>query len=419
MIAARAQSMAVARSSSVRAMALVFLAAVTAACSPDRIEVSDETVQAVHAQARPLDAHSDILVSTTPEIYRTDDGVSQLTVDKLTGGGMAVQVLALQAATGPDTETGRVAARSEITAKLATVLAMIDAFPEQLGRARSVADIEALNAEGRVAIVFGFQNAYVLGSDLSLLESYIAAGVRIFGFNHAGNNAFSDSSRPSVPNDEWHGGLSELGVAAVERLNDAGVVIDVSQLTPNALMQVIAASRAPVIASHSAVRAMIDETRNLLDSELDAIAAAGGAACIPPFNTYLAPRPAEFRQRLEEIRSEYGLPATFRGVLDDSNLLEGAAGGEYMGRALAAVPRATLEDYVDHIDYVVQRVGVDHVCIGTDFDHGAGIIGYAHAGDAANLTRALLERGYSADDVSAIWSGNVLRVMRAAEAVAR
>jgi membrane dipeptidase len=379
----------------------------------------DGRLREVHAAAKPLDAHIDVLVPTTPNIYRTDDGVSQVTLDKLTAGGMATVVLALHSPNGPSTAEGVARARAEIDAKLARIRALATAFPGSLGIARSSTDIERLHGEGRIAILIGFQNAYGLGSDLSLVEYYIAEGVRVFAFNHAGNNAFSDSSRPAVPGDTPNGGLSEIGRAAVAILNDAGVVVDVSQLTPEALLQTVELSRAPVVATHSAVRSIVDETRNLLDRELDAIAAADGAVCIPPFNTYVAPRPAAFVTRLGEIRRDFGLPIEFRGVLDDAEQLEGATRGEYTTAALASVPRATVEDYVDHIENVVGRIGIDHVCIGTDFDHGAGIVGYRDAGDAANLTRALLARGYSGDDIAKIWSGNFMRVLRAAEATAR
>jgi membrane dipeptidase len=205
----------------------------------------------------------------------------------------------------------------------------------------------------------------------------------------------------------------------VRKLNDLGVVIDVAQLTPKGVMQTLELSRAPVIASHSAVRALVDETRNLLDEEMDAIAGKGGVVHVPPFNTYLAPRPPEFVARLSEIRTRFGLPAEFRGVLDDANRLEGAARGEYTTLALESVPRATLGNYLDHIDYVVRRIGLDHVGIGTDFDHGAGIIGFKDASEAPNLTRGLLERGYSPEDIAKIWSGNFMRVLRAAEAAAK
>jgi membrane dipeptidase len=379
----------------------------------------EQRVRAAHSAARPLDAHADILMPTTPGIYRTADGESQLTVDKLVAGGMATVALALQSPTGPATPEGVAAARAEVDAKLAHLRALASGEAARLGIARSSADVERLHLAGKIAVLIGFQNAYALGTDVALVDRYAEEGVRVFAFNHAGNNAFADSSRPAIPGDEPNGGLSALGREAVRKLNDRGVVIDVSQLTPRALMQTLELSRAPVIASHSAARALIDETRNLSDAELDAIAAKGGVVHVPPFNTYLAPRPPEFVAALGEVRARFGLPREFRGVLDDAERLSGAARGDYTNEALKAVPRADLDDYLDHIDYVAQRIGIDHVGIGTDFDHGAGIVGYRDASEARNVTRGLLGRGYSPEDVAKIWSGNFMRVLRAAETAAR
>jgi membrane dipeptidase len=399
------------------AAAMVIVAGVLEA-QPGGVDL-ERRVREVHAAARPLDAHADILVPTTPGIYRTADGESQLTVDKLVAGGMATVTLALQSPTGPATAEGIATARAEVDAKLARLHALEAEHADRLGLARSSADIERLHAAGKIAVLIGFQNAYALGTDIDLVDHYVAAGVRVFAFNHAGNNAFGDSSRPAIPGDEPNGGLSALGREAVRRLNALGVVIDVSQLTPAGVMQTLTLSRAPVIASHSAVRALIDETRNLSDEELAAIAAKGGVVHVPPFNTYVAPRPPEFVAELGALRVRYGLPPEFRGVLDDAERLTGAARGEYTNAALKTVPRADLDDYLDHIDYVVQRIGVEHVGIGTDFDHGAGIVGYRDASEAPNLTRGLLARGYSPDDIAKIWSGNFIRVLRAAEAAAR
>jgi membrane dipeptidase len=397
-------------------VALAFLPGAVAAQSAG-VDL-ERRVREIHAAARPLDAHVDVLVSTTPGIYRTDDGVSQVTVEKLVEGGLATVTLAIQSPTGPATAEGVAAARAEVDAKLLHLRALADAHPDRLALALAPADIERIHAEGKIAVLIGFQNAYALGTDLALVDHYVAEGVRVFAFNHAGNNAFSDSSRPASPGDEPNGGLSPLGRSAVRKLNDLGVVIDVSQLTSKGLMQTVELSRAPVIASHSAVRALVDETRNLLDEEMDAIAAKGGVVHVPPFNTYLAPRPPEFVERLGRIRTGFGLPAAFRGVLDDAQRLQGDARGEYTRVALEAVPRASMEDYLDHIDYVVERIGVEHVGVGTDFDHGAGIVGFKDASEAPNLTRGLLERGYSAEDIGKIWSGNFMRVLEAAEAAA-
>jgi membrane dipeptidase len=378
----------------------------------------EQRVRAVHAAAAPLDAHVDVLVPTTPGIYRTDDGVSQVTVDKLVAGGLATVTFAIQAPTGPATAEGIAAARAEVDAKLARIRMLVADDSARLALALTTTDIERIHAGGRIAVLIGFQNAYALGTDSTLVDRYIEAGVRVFAFNHAGNNAFADSSRPAVPGDEPNGGLSQLGRAAVRRLNELGVVIDVSQLTPRAVMQTLELSRAPVIASHSAVRTLVDETRNLTDAELDAIAAKGGVVHLPPFNTYLAPRPPEFVARLGDIRARFGLPREFRGVLDDAQRLDGAARAEYTSMALESVPRAELDDYLDHIDYVVRRIGVAHVGIGTDFDHGAGIIGFKDASEALNVTRGLLKRGYADADIVKIWSGNFLRVLAAVESAA-
>jgi membrane dipeptidase len=377
-----------------------------------------DRVRAVHAAAKPFDAHVDVLMPTTPGIYRTADGVSQVTVEKLVAGGLATVTLAIQSPTGPNTTESIAAARRETDAKLARIREIVAANPARLALARTSDDIEQIHAEGKIAVLIGFQNAYALGTDVALVDRYAAEGVRVFAFNHAGNNAFADSSRPAVPGDEPHGGLSPLGRAAVRRLNDLGVVIDVSQLTPKGVMQTVQLSRAPVFASHSAVRFLVDETRNLLNEELDAIAARGGVVHVPPFNTYVAPRPPEFLARLGKIRADFGLPSQFRGVLDDAQRLEGKVRGDYTARALASVPRATIEDYLNHIDYVAKRIGVAHVGIGTDFDHGAGIVGFKDASEAPNVTRGLLQRGYSAEDVAKIWSGNFMRVLKAVEAAA-
>jgi membrane dipeptidase len=399
-------------------------AALALACLPGPLAAQtagpalDQRVREVHAAARPLDAHVDVLVPTTPAIYRTGDGVSQVTVEKLVAGGLGTVTLAIQSPTGPATAEGIAAARAEVDAKLARIRELASENDDRLALALGSADIERIHAAGKIAVLIGFQNAYALGTDLSLVEHYVAEGVRVFAFNHAGNNAFSDSSRPAIPGDEPHGGLSALGRSAVQRLNDLGVVIDVSQLTPKGVMQTLELSRAPVIASQSAVRALVDETRNLLDEELDAIAAKGGVVHVPPFNTYLAPRPPQFVERLGKIRTGFGLPAAFRGVLDDAQRLQGDARAEYTRVALEAVPRASIEDYLDHIDYVAKRIGIEHVGIGTDFDHGAGIVGIKDASEAPNLTRGLLERGYSAEDIAKIWSGNFMRVLKAAEAAA-
>lgn len=240
----------------------------------------------------------------------------------------------------------------------------------------------------------------------------------MFAFNHAGHNAFSDSSRPVDQPVAEHHGLSPIGRAAVAKLNDLGVLIDVSQLSSEALAQTLALTRAPVAATHSNVRALIDSTRNLSDAELDAIKANGGIVQLTPFNSYLTQVDGRTRPAISALRVQYGLSAEFSAPNDGYGGL-GDRQQAFLDALNPLLPRATVSDYVDQLDYVAKRIGWDHVGVGTDFNHGAGIIGFDSEADAPNVTRELLRRGYTQEQINAIWSGNFLRVLRAAEAARR
>ena len=241
--------------------------------------------------------------------------------------------------------------------------------------------------------------------------------MRVFAFDHAGHNDFADSSRPQPgePVAE-HGGLSPLGKQAVSKLNDLGVLIDVSQLSTDALLQTVALSRVPVAATHSAVRALVENGRNLRDAELDAIRKNGGVVQVTPFTSYLTLPDQASRERFTAIRARYGLAADYASTYDGSEALPEARRTAYLDEISAARSRASLSDFVDHIDYIARRIGWQHVGIGTDFDHGAGVTGFDSAAEAPNVTRELLRRGYSEEQIAAIWGGNFLRVLRAAEA---
>ena len=216
----------------------------------------EQRVRAVHAAAAPLDAHVDVLVPTTPG--HLSHRRRRLAGDRRQARRrrLATVTFALQAPTGPATAAGIAAARAEVDAKLARIRMLVADNPERLALALTADDIERIHAERADRRAASASRTPTRSAPTQLVDRYVDAGVRVFAFNHAGNNAFADSSRPAVPGDEPNGGLSELGRAAVRRLNDLGVVIDVSQLTPRGVMQTLELSRAPVIASHSAVRAL-------------------------------------------------------------------------------------------------------------------------------------------------------------------
>lgn len=370
----------------------------------------------VHAKALVLDGHADVLLPETPRRYYLPGGGSRVDVPHLKAGGVDAVVLSVAVGPGPRDAAGVAAARKEADAKLALIRKLAAGNPATIGIARSPAELEALHAQGKIALIIGFQNARSIGSDVSQLDAFYRDGARVFALNHAGHNAFSDSSRPDKEPVAEHSGLSPLGREAVKRLNDLGALIDVSQLSTDALLQTLALSRAPVAATHSNARALIDNTRNLSDAELDAIKANGGIVQLTPFSAYLHVATEAERAKVSAVRVRFGLPAAYQTAYDGSDTLPPVQREAYLDAASAAAPRATLADYADHIDYVAKRIGWQHVGIGTDFDHGAGVTGFDSEAEAPNVTAELLKRGYSADQINAIWGGNFLRIWRAAEA---
>lgn len=399
----------------VASAALVMIAGQAAA----QTATAQATDAAVHRRALVLDGHADILLPSTPQRYYLPDGGSRADLDHLTRGGVDAIVLSLAVGPGARDAAGVAAARAEVDAKLAKIRAFTADNSTRVGVALSADDVTRLAGEGKVAVIIGFQNARSLGDDLSQIDTLYRDGVRVFAFNHAGHNSWSDSSRPGEAPPAEHDGLSPIGRQAVARLNDLGVLIDVSQLSTDALLQTLQLSRAPVAATHSNVRALIDNTRNLSDAELDAIKANGGVVQVTPFNSYLVVPDAAAREKIAAVRVQHDLPAAFAAANDGYGTLTGAPQQAFLDALAPLLPRATVSNYVDHIDYIAKRIGWEHVGIGTDFDHGAGITGFDSEADAANVTAELLRRGYTEAQIDAIWSGNFLRVLKAAETARR
>ena len=385
----------------------------------------DQKAQAIHQHVITIDSHVDVLLPSTPERYYAPGHTSQADLAKLQQGGIDVVAFAIAVGPGPKTPEGHAQARNEAAEKLKAIQGFVKNHSDQVAFALSPSDIARIHREGKVAVIVSFLNARSIGNDLSGIDELYKAGVRIFGFVHAGNNDFADSSRPTeadVP-PQQHQGLSPLGKEAVAKLNRLGVIIDVSQLTPEGVLQTLQLSKAPVIASHSAARALVDNPRNLSDQELDAIKANGGVVHVTAFNPYLVSPPENYFDKVTALRTRYGLPAEFpAGPLGPYSSVQ-SLGAERESRFFddlsALGSKASLKEYVDHIDYIVKRIGIDHVGIGSDFNHGAGIYGFNDESEALNVTRELVRRGYSEKQIAKIWGGNFLRVFNDVEAKSR
>ena len=336
----------------------------------------------IHSRIITFDSHLDL-----PFDYAgaSADGKTQFDLPKTARGQLKGAAIAVFVPQGPRTSEGYAKARVDAEKKLALIKAIAAENPGRAAIASSPADVRRISAQGKFAVVISMLNVYPLGSEIGQLDEWYKRGVRILGYTHAGNNDWADSSRPSKPlNDKpgEHGGLSELGKQGVARLNDLGMLIDVSQLTTLALKQVLAVTRAPVAATHSGIRAIVDAPRNLSDEELELIKKNGGVVQVVAFSNYLRKAPEA---------SEAGAPPA----------------------------PATVAQLVDSISYAVKKIGIDHVGISSDFNHGGGVLGWQNEGEAQNGTVELLRRGFAERDIAKLWGGNFLRVWTQAQKAGR
>ncbi len=379
----------------------------------------------IHADCTVIDAHADIEVPGKESPYVGPDGRSRVAPDKMAQGGVDGVVLCVATGPGPRTTEGYARARRVADRKLAAARQLIEDPANNLVLAPTVADADEAKAQGKRSIFLSFQNTQIIGTDITALDEFRESGVTVFALNHMGHNDCADSSRPNFiaatgkhePAEE-HGGLSPLGRKAIRRINELGGLVDVSQSSLSATLQTVDLSSAPVIASHSNVRALCDVSRNLSDVEIDAIAAGGGVIHVAPFRGYLFD--TTNRQLVDDIRNarlaaglpeKYLYPFELYWEIKDPD--EQAAFRDSISGLLGP---GSLDSLMNHIDHIVHRVGVEHVGIGTDFNHGGGMRGFNEASDAPNVTAALLTRGYSPDEIDKIWGRNFLRALTAAQA---
>ena len=376
-----------------------------------------EQARSLHERMITIDAHVDV----PPDFGVGDfdparDGKMQVDLPKLDRGIQTGAVFAVFVSQSRRTPANYEIARAQGQRKLDALLEMADKYSERIQIARSAAEVERIHQSGKHVAVIGMLNGYSLGPGAELLDDYHRAGLRQFGFVHAGHNGLADSSRPSAVNgdkQEEHGGLSALGKTLVARLNDLGILIDVTQLSSAALGDVIELSRAPVIASHSAARARIDNPRNLTDKEMRMIADTGGVVHIVAFSTYLRALDPSALTRLGAVRSQYGIESD--ADMEQLSTEQRARLDADLRGVLRTLPKASLEQYIDIVDYAVELIGVEHVGIASDFGHGGGVEGWLNAGESINVTAELLRRGYSQTDIAKLWGLNWLRALAAAE----
>ncbi len=372
-----------------------------------------EKAARIHDKVLTLDTHVDIPLNfATHEVDPGGFTALQVDLPKMRAGGLDAVFYIVYTPQGPLTDHGLKHGQHIAKIRLAAIKRMIGAYEKDIALATTSKDVRRIVRSGRRAALIGMENAFPLGNDLSTLPWWRAQGVRYVGITHFGHNQFGDSSNPNADVGEgaaMHNGLSPLGQDLVRELNKLGIMVDVSHAGKSTMMQAVEFSRAPVIASHSGVKAVSDNARNLDDEQLKALAANGGVVQIVAFDTYLKGLNQDQLAFQKKLAKELGVETRAKRMAASKEVQ--AAYRERLKGRWEFAARAAVSDFVDHIDHAVKVAGVDHVGIASDFDGGGGVTGWNDASQTEAVTLELVKRGYSEDAIEKIWGGNLLRVM--------
>ena len=389
---------------------LILLVLILPACMNDEERLVRQA-ENIHSAILTVDTHCD----TPMEMVRTgfdlgvrhDEGCVDL--PRMKEGGLDCEFFAVFTSQGPRDDSSLNKVYKDAKVVFDTIHADIERNSMMAEIATSPDDAYRIKKSGKLAAFIGMENGYPIGKDLTRIKEFYDLGARYITLCHSKNNDICDSSTDSEGSE--HNGLSDFGKEVVKEMNRLGMMVDVSHISDKSFYDVISLSKYPVIASHSSCRALCESPRNLTDDMLLRLKENGGVIQICILSDYIkAPDPnPELDTRINELREKYG----DYGNLTDEKRKELRA--EYREIQNKYRKLATVKDVVDHIDHVVQIIGIDYVGIGTDFDGGGGVDGCKTVADMKNITIELLRRGYSKANIAKIWGGNVMRVLREVE----
>lgn len=376
---------------------------------------------AIHERVLTLDTHIDVPLNFATRAV--DPGVAgdfQVDLPKMRAGGLDAGFFVVSVGQTARTPENEAQARADAMTKFEAIHRMAgELYPDEIEIAHSAADVPRIAAAGKLVAAIGIGNGYVVGRDLSLLETYHRLGARYMTLAHGGHNAVADSATPREAlgdAESEHGGVSPFGAQVIAEMNRLGMLVDVSHVSRAAMLDAVRLSEAPVIASHSSMHALMPHPRNLDDEQLLALAGSGGVVQTVALGAFLSETAALRAAEYRNIRGAFGM---IPGQQPEE--LGAEPYEDYVGRMEALDerwPDATVADFVDHVDYAVNLIGIDHVGISSDFDGGGGVVGWSDASETLNVTVELVRRGYGEEEIARLWGGNLLRVWGEAEAVA-
>lgn len=378
----------------------------------------------IHERVIAVDTHVDIpfdFASPAYDMMKPGGRGQQVHIPTMIEGGLDAPFLIVFVPQGERTIAGYAKATADAFAKFSAIRrATDDLYKDRIELARSAADVRRIYAAGKKPVLIGIENGYAMGLDLRLLDIFYDYGARYFGPLHNGHNDLGDSAQPDQKTKEpeaEHNGLSPLGKQVIEKLNALGIMADISHASEKTALDIAAVSAAPVIASHSAVKAVYDHPRNVSDAVLDAVKRSGGVVQVVAFDSYLRAVPEEKAKAIAALQKTMGIknPANIARLVPGQLQTYDAE----LANIEIAWPKANVANLVDHMDYAIKRIGIDHVGISSDFNGGGGIRGWGNAAETLNVTLELVRRGYTEEQIAKLWGGNLLRVMEEVEAYAK
>jgi membrane dipeptidase len=399
-------------------IAAAVLAACTVAKTPPAVE---QKARELHRKILTVDTHCDTAMRLLAPDWKIGErhdpslrASGKIDLPRMKEGGLDAEFFAAFVGQGPLTPEAYEKAKASALRAVEAVRKMTAEYADTIGLAVDPAGALRLKKEGKLTAFIGLENGYPVGRDLALIKLFHDRGVRYITLCHSSDNDICDSSTDRrAPEDK---GLSAFGRDVVTECNRLGMIIDISHASEKSFTDVIAASRAPIIASHSSARAVCDNPRNLTDDQLRALAKNGGVIQICFLGAYVKAMPVspEREKALKEIEAKYG---SIREIRDEALRKEAMAARETVNQKYPQ-SRPNVQDLVDHIDHVRKVVGIDHVGIGTDFDGGGGVVGCDDVSGMIHVTEELIRRGYTDREIEKIWGANFFRVFEKVIALA-
>ena len=423
-----------------KSIKLILILLLFYSCNEKKALTSEELYQKateIHQNVITLDTHNDINIKNfTDSINYTQRLESQVNLPKMKEGGLDVAWFIVY--TGQDSlnEYGYRKAHENAINKFNAIHRLVNDYaPDQVELALTSDDVRRINSSGKKIAMIGVENGYPIGTDIGNVKKFYDLGARYMSLAHNGHSQLSDSNTGEKDSLWLHNGLSDLGKQVITEMNKYGIMVDISHPSKEANKQMIALSKAPVIASHSSARALCDHSRNLDDELLKLLKENGGVVQTVALGAYVNAEKSKAnesanKELYHKIAKE--LNTKFLEWEEYSKLSEDEQDSYYEQYQkilkIAATrnkeinekySRVNVSDFVDHIDYLVDLIGVEHVGISSDFDGGGGIEGWKDASETFNVTLELVKRGYTEDQITMIWSGNLLRVLDEVQKIAK